>query len=546
MREPFVRSARRLLAGALLAYFTGAGCGGGGGGGNSPPASDPPANLIVTPQPINVPTTQPGTAADLTVTIELDPTAQSAVTISSIGITGDPAGVFTDHPPALPATIQPGQTISTRVTFAPQAVQSYTASLEIKSIGSKLDLLVPMSGQGGQPTGGGVAEFQVNRSVPDDQWNPRVAALDHPASNGAVAVAIYEDLSALTLDVTEGPHEHVVASGIDANGNAVGPVPDPKILHHTEGIQSVGICAEPSSGKYVSGGRRHPSNVSSEPHPNSFFMNDIGEGGDDFGGLAIMADDPTYFPTIPGDQDSDHWDVACDNASATRFHVWRLTGGQATAQELQPGLCGRIMQRNGTPASPVFLLSSAPLTGDVQTNEHIAFNGLRYLVVWEQNDTVVGRLFLPDGTPVADDFTIAASGATPEVCPNTTTQDFFVVWQGGAPMGALVSNDGVVGAPVQITTTFGATEPRCAANSAASAYKVVWVAPDSGGTGIFTRTFDSTLTPTGTAESQVNDVRDGQETDPAVTFVPSTANWLAVWTGLDAQGKGIKGRFLGD
>ena len=109
-------------------------------------ATQPPptqGTLTVSPQSLAFGNVVIGTSARQTVT--LSNSSAAAITVSSAGITGTG---FSQTGPALPLTLNSGQSSSITVTFAPQNSGSASGALQIGSNASNPSVSVPLSGTG--------------------------------------------------------------------------------------------------------------------------------------------------------------------------------------------------------------------------------------------------------------------------------------------------------------------------------------------------------------------------------------------------------------
>lgn len=494
--------------------------------------------LIVTPNPIQMRASAPSTTATVNVNLAVIPTALRAVSVTAISIIGDVNNVFSVSPTALPVSIAPGQSINVPLKFTPNSTQDQAATLEVRSDDPVSPLDVPLRGSIG-------GEFQVNQTTARDQSRASVAALPAAAPvNGAVAVIIFQDFSDVAAPAN--PEVRYTIGSVDSNGNPVEGVPEPKLAHNTDGVQYIGLKTDASDTRYAATTRYHPSNVTTAPRPVGVFMNTVDAPGTDFGGVLVLDQVLPGVPENP-DQRIQECDIAVDTAGvgAPRFCTWRATTASASGSltALPIGMLGRLVGRFGAKLTPIFALSSAPTA--TQMNARVEFNGTRYLVVWEDGGIISGRLFTREGTAVGSDFAISlGTGATtPRLTANRSSGDFLVVWQQGGISGAIVHNDGTT-AGVQTLNTVGvATQALPAVGIDASGnFMVVWAGPAASGTAIFARKFDGALAPQG-LEAQVNQV-GGNLSEPDVTFIPSMAQWIVVWTGTDQDGKGIKGKFV--
>ena len=136
----------------------------------------------------------------------------------------------------------------------------------------------------------------------------------------------------------------------------------------------------------------------------------------------------------------------------------------------------------------------------------------RFIVVWFENETVMGRRFQPDGTPIGATFTVTDSATNDVFVASDDAGNVVVTWSrfvsgpefdvfariydsSGAPVGGEF--------PVNSYTTLQQQARGVARKAANGQFVITWVGFGAGGPGIWARTFDASGTPT-TGEIPVN------------------------------------------
>jgi hypothetical protein len=139
--------------------------------------------LTSNPASISFGTTQVGTKSSATGTLVNSTT--SPVTISQITVAGSG---FQFGGLALPLALNPGQTLSYSVTFAPQATGSVTGNLAITSNAVNSTLNVPLSGTGS--TGGQLTASPASLNFGSVQTGSHTALSETLSNSGTAALTI--------------------------------------------------------------------------------------------------------------------------------------------------------------------------------------------------------------------------------------------------------------------------------------------------------------------------------------------------------------------
>jgi hypothetical protein len=456
-------------------------------------------------------------------------------TVSSVTVTDDGGGVYSlANVPPFPAQVPPGGHTSWQVLCNPSRVGAIAGELVVSSDDpARPQIRVPLRVL--IPDDNAPDEFRCNPTTSLDQRLPVVAAVPQATASGAVAVVLYSNDANRGTDDGEGGHEHFGSNGLDASGHwTTNNTRD--IIHHTDTsaggssyVGYIGLCGDAFSHLYYAPARYHPSLPQGYTgnHPHGVFMNVVGQSGEDDGHTNVSDGIENYGQTYST------LDIACDPDGGARLVVLRAGGGG----EVPNGLVGRAVTRGGAPLGGWFVFS----TGG--KNPRVAFNGARFLVVWEEAGAVIGHFYTAGGGSDGQNFTIAqaAGTLTPRIAGDPSTGSFGVVWQDGKIEGRLVGGDGSLG-PVVTVSSGGGEEPAIGVNPGAG-WMVVYTAPDADQRGVYARALDPTF-GLGAAAFQVNEVTAGDQHEGAVAWVPLVGKWLFVWTGLDGDGMGIKGRYL--
>ena len=144
---------RRCAVGLLLlgAVSTFCGCAGTSTGPQSsnPPNNPPPPTLNFSVTSVNFGSISPGSNKTSSVVLSNSSSSTTAISITNVGVTG--TGFSLSNPPALPATISAGQSLSLTVAFTPSSSGTASGTLSITSDASNASATVALSGSGLAP-----------------------------------------------------------------------------------------------------------------------------------------------------------------------------------------------------------------------------------------------------------------------------------------------------------------------------------------------------------------------------------------------------------
>jgi hypothetical protein len=137
-------------------------------------AADPGSRpLVASPASLSFPDTTVGQSASLDVALR-NGGASDAIQVSSVGLSGPDSAMFTTNF-AGPVTLQPGGSVTVRVTFSPTATGSRSATLVATHSGTNSPLPVALSGRAGL-AGPGVVLYRVDAGGPELAGSPRWSA----------------------------------------------------------------------------------------------------------------------------------------------------------------------------------------------------------------------------------------------------------------------------------------------------------------------------------------------------------------------------------
>ena len=151
--------------------------------------------------------------ASSTVPVVLANPRSSSITISKLGTAGTTGSGFSVNGPALPLTLQPGQSVTVNVSFAPQVAGPDGGSLFAYGLG----LAVPLSG-----TGVAAAQYSVNLL-----WNSSSGATGYNVYRSTTASGTYSrlnsalDANTAYTDSTVVPGQTYYYSATSVNSNGV-------------------------------------------------------------------------------------------------------------------------------------------------------------------------------------------------------------------------------------------------------------------------------------------------------------------------------------
>jgi hypothetical protein len=137
----------------------------------------------------------------------------------------------------------------------------------------------------------------------------------------------------------------------------------------------------------------------------------------------------------------------------------------------------------------------------------------RFVVVWFENETVMGRRFQPDGTPLGTAFTVTTSGSNDVFVASDDAGNFVIVWSRFVGVGPEFdvlarrydSSGAALGGefPVNSYTPLQQEARGVARKGVSGQFVVTWSGFGAGGAGIWARIFDANGNPT-TGEIPVN------------------------------------------
>ena len=209
----------------------------------------------------------------------------------------------------------------------------------------------------------------------------------------------------------------------------------------------------------------------------------------------------------------------------------------------------RLFDGSGTPQGNQFGISAS---GTDQFDGPVAKDASgRFMVVWFENETLKGRRFQPNGTPIGSTFTVTDSATNDAFIASDDSGNFVVTWSrfvsgpefdvfariydsSGAPVGGEF--------PVNSYTTLQQQARGVARKTSNGQFVITWVGFGASGPGVWARVFDPTGTPL-TGEIPVN-----QGTIPTVLSLSSVAingagEFVVAWEGVTAPPtQGIFGR----
>ena len=166
----------------------------------------------------------------------------------------------------------------------------------------------------------------------------------------------------------------------------------------------------------------------------------------------------------------------------------------------------------------------------------------RFIVVWFENETVMGRRFQPNGTPIGATFTVTDSATNDVFVASDEAGNFVVTWSrfvsgpefdvfariydsSGAPVGGEF--------PVNSYTTLQQQARGVARKAANGQFVITWVGFGAGGPGIWARTFDASGNPT-TGELHVNQGAIPTVLPLSTVGINGAGEFVVAWEGVTA------------
>ncbi|HUT45612.1 MAG TPA: hypothetical protein VMX36_04970 [Sedimentisphaerales bacterium] len=232
---------------------------------------------------------------------------------------------------------------------------------------------------------------------------------------------------------------------------------------------------------------------------------------------------------------------AAMNNDGTFIVVWESSN---TPMEGDKAICGQLYDSNGVEFGAEFLVnaeSSVCRYPDVMADA----NG-NFAVVWmedKSSNSIIARLFDPNGTPRTDTFEVSTIGFSSVTRPSIAMGAagcFVVAWDGDPNLAGLDdiharlydANGTALGEQFLVNTTLSSAQqyPQAAMNDDGE-FVIVWdcrIDPNSDSErDIFGRRFDSLCEPLGD-EFQINTFVADDQRNPAVAIGPD-GRFVAVW-----------------
>jgi Ca2+-binding RTX toxin-like protein len=224
---------------------------------------------------------------------------------------------------------------------------------------------------------------------------------------------------------------------------------------------------------------------------------------------------------------------------------------------------GRVFFPDGSPAGDDFILNTTTNNAQLRPSA-VALEDGRFLIVFESNagtgdESILGRVFEPDGSSSDDDFAINTTVGGAQFFSSVTALSdgrFMVVWQstdtgdgaGSCVRGRLLDADGApIGDDFIVnSTTQGDQKDPFVAGLSDGRFVTVWESSDNGdnsGDCIRGRVFNADGSPAA-ADFIVNQTITGDQADPAVTAL-ANGRFVVTWSsadGGDGTGDCIRGR----
>lgn len=367
------------------------------------------------------------------------------------------------------------------------------------------------------------AEFQVNTHTSNDQKNAAIAM--DAAGNFIVVWSSY---------LQDGSSNGVFARRFDPNCGQLGE--EFQINTTSSGNQAEPVVAMDAAAGFVVAWQG-PGFI--EEDQDDIFAQRFDPNGLPIGGefrVNSLADDRQRFPSVAVNNDG------------TVIVVWESSN---TPEEGDKAICGQLFDSNGVESGTEFLVnaeSSVCRYPDVVVDA----NG-NFAVVWMEDksrNSIMGRLFDPNGTPRTGAFNVSTIGFSSITRPSIAMDDachFVVAWDGDPNLAGMDdiharlydANGAPLGEQFLVNTTLTCAQqyPQ-AAMSNEEEFVIVWdcrIDPnDDNQRDIFGQRFSSLGEPVGD-EFQINTYELNDQRYPAVA-INGAGRFVTVWQSQTQDG----------
>jgi len=167
----------------------------------------------------------------------------------------------------------------------------------------------------------------------------------------------------------------------------------------------------------------------------------------------------------------------------------------------------------------------------------------RFVVVWFEGDSVMGRRFQPNGTPIATAFTVTTSATNDVFVASDDSGNFVVTWSRFIAIGPEIdvfarrydSAGAAVGNefPVNTYTTSFQEARGVAIKGMSGQFVINWVGFGAGGPGIWARSFDADGNPT-TGEIKVNQGSIPTALPVSDVAINTAGEFVVAWEGVSS------------
>jgi len=375
------------------------------------------------------------------------------------------------------------------------------------------------------------AEFQVNTHTSNEQKNAAIAM-----EKGGNFVVVWSSY------LQDGSSNGVFARLFDPNSGQLGE--EFQINATSSGNQAEpAVAMEAAAGFVVAW--QGPGFI--EEDREDIFAQQFGPNGLAIGGefrVNSYTNDQQLYPCV------------AVNSNGTFIVVWESSN---TPVEGDKAICGQLYDSNGVEFGAEFFINAE---SSVCRYPNVAAdaNG-NFAVVWmedKSSNSIMGRLFDPNGTPRTDAFDVSAIGFSSVTRPSIAMNDagrFVVSWDGDPNLAGMDdiharlydANGTHLGEQFLVNTTLvGAQQCPQAAINDDGEFVIVWdcrIDPNSESErDVFGRRFNSLGEPLGD-EFQINTFVADDQRNPAVAMGPD-GRFVAVWQsyGQDTSRYGIFAR----